>query len=326
MVGMAFQRIAAYAPDGVTTLGLGTVGAAFGGRPGLPPFEVTVCAERPGPIHTDLGVPVEVHHGPAALAAADLVLLLPGPDYRRPPSAEVRTALHAARARGATVAAHCTGVFLLAATGLLDGLEATTHWQFADELAARHPAVRVRPEALYIDHGAIATGAGATAGLDLFLHLIRRDHGAAVTNEIARGLVTPPHRDGGQTQYITAPVPRDGDDDRLAATLGWARANLDRRLSIDDLAARSLMSPRTFARRFKAATGATPHAWLLAQRLNLAEQLLESTDLPIEEIARRVGYGTAAVFREQFGLRRGVAPRDYRRTFTRTGPNIPDTR
>jgi transcriptional regulator GlxA family with amidase domain len=232
----------------------------------------------------------------------------------------VLIALRAAHRRGATVAAHCLGVFTLAATGLLDGVEVTTHWQHADELAVRHPAIVVRPEALYIDQGSIVTGAGAAAGMDMYLHLLRRDHGAALTNTIARLLVTPPHRDGGQQQFITAPVPADGTGERLADVIAWARANLERPLPVDELAARALMSRRSFIRHFKAATGASPHAWLLAQRLNLAEELLETTDRSIEQIACHVGYRSAAVFREQFTLRRGVTPRDYRRTFSRPCP------
>jgi transcriptional regulator GlxA family with amidase domain len=169
-----------------------------------------------------------------------------------------------------------------------------------------------------VDQGLIVTGAGAAAGMDMYLHLVRRDHGAAMANAIARILVIPPHRDGGQRQFITAPVPVDGDGQRLADVLTWARANLHRPLPVDMLAARALMSRRSFIRHFRAATGATPHAWLLAQRLNLAEELLETTDLPIEQVADRVGYRSAAVLRDQFSRRRGVAPRDYRRTFART--------
>ncbi|MFD0687173.1 GlxA family transcriptional regulator [Actinomadura fibrosa] len=206
--------------------------------------------------------------------------------------------------------------FLLAAAGLADGLEVTTHWRYAADLQAAYPRVTVRPGALYIDHGTVATGAGAAAGLDLCLHLLRRDHGAATANRVARYLVTPPHRDGGQTQYIEAPVPAGGEDRRLADVLAWARAHLDRRPSVEQMAARALMSRRTFSRRFKAATGTTPHAWLRLQRLDTAEELLEATDLPIEDIARRVGYRDAAVLREQFTQRRGIPPRSYRRTFT----------
>jgi transcriptional regulator GlxA family with amidase domain len=252
------------------------------------------------------------------LASSDLILLLPGASYATAPPAPVLEALRAAHERGATVAAHCLGVFALAATGLLDGLEVTTHWEYADQLASRFPRLRVRPEALYLDQGDIVTGAGASAGIDMCLHLIRREHGAALANSIARILVTPPHRDGGQRQFIAAPLTAGHDGDRLAEVMAWARANLDRPVSLDELAARALMSRRTFVRHFNAVTGATPYAWLLSQRLAVAEELLETTGLPIEQIAARVGYRSAAVFREQFAARRGVAPRDYRKMFDRT--------
>ena len=315
---MAFRRVAAYAPPRAVALGLGMASAIFGPRPGLTGFDFAVCSDQAGPLATDLGVPVLVEHGLDLLAAADLILVLPGADVTAlPPPVPVLDALRAAHRRGATVAAHCLGVFLPAAAGLLDGLEVTTHWQYAGELGARYPGVTVRPEALYIDHGAIVTGAGAAAGIDMCLHLLRRDHGAAMANAIARILVIPPHRDGGQQQFIAAPVPADADGERLTDVIAWARAHLDRPLPLDTLAARALMSRRSFARHFKAATGTTPHAWVLSQRLNLAEELLETTDLPIEQVAERVGYRSAAVFREQFALRRGISPRDYRRTFSR---------
>jgi len=298
----AFRRVAAYAPPGAVGLGLGLTSAIFRARPGLTAFEFDLCAARSGPLATDLGVPVLVEHGPELLATADLILLLPGASFAEPPPDEVLSGLRAARERGAVLAAHCLGVFLLAATGLLDDLEVTTHWQYAGQLTAAYPRVRVRPQALYLDHGSIVTGAGAAAGLDMCLHLIRRDHGAALANSIARILVTPPHRDGGQQQFITVPLAADGDSDgdRLAGVIAWARSNLDRELSLDELAARALMSRRSFVRHFKAATGATPHAWLLGQRISRAEELLETTSLPIEQIAGQVGYRSAAVFRQQF--------------------------
>ncbi len=314
----AFRRVAAYAPPGAVGLGLGLTSAIFRPRTRLTTFDLGIFSGRRGLLPTDLGVPVLVEHGPELLADADLILMLPGASFAEPPPASVIEALRAAHERGATLAAHCLGVFGLAATGLLDDLEVTTHWQFADRLVASYPRVRVRPQALYRDHGSIVTGAGAAAGIDMCLHLIRRDHGAGLANSIARILVTPPHRDGGQQQFITAPLADGGGGDRLADIIAWARGNLNRQLSLDELAARALMSRRSFARHFKAATGATPHAWLLSQRLSRAEELLETTTLPIEQIADQVGYRSAAVFREQFTARRGIAPRDYRRTFRRT--------
>ncbi|MEV0649413.1 helix-turn-helix domain-containing protein [Phytomonospora sp. NPDC050363] len=310
-----FPRVAAYAPPGVGLLALGVVTEVFGERAGLPAFDLAFCAERPGPVRTDLGAPLTIEHGLDRLAEADLVLALPWSDFREPPPAAVLDALRAAHRRGAVVAAHCVGAFALAAAGLLDGLRATTHWRFAALLAERHPDVSVDAEALYVDEGAVVTGAGAAAGFDLCLHLLRREYGTAVANAVARDLVLPAHRDGGQAQFLAAPVPEEGDGDRFAELCDWMRAGLDRPLTVDVLARKALMSRRTFSRRFTAATGTSPHAWLLAQRLNAAEELLESTALPVEEIARRVGYRNAAVLREQFVRRRGVPPREYRRAF-----------
>ncbi|MFB7369721.1 GlxA family transcriptional regulator [Streptomyces sp. NPDC056222] len=314
-----FLNVAAYAPPRVGMLAVGLVSEVFSAPPaGLPRFDFALCADRPGQVPTDLGVPLAVEHGLDRLATADLVLVLPWADFRTPPAAPVLDALRAAHARGALVGSHCVGAFALAAAGLLDGLRATTHWRFADLLANRHPSVTVERDALYVDEGRIITGAGAAAGFDLCLHLLRREYGAAAANAVARDLVLPPHRDGGQAQYVTAPVPEDCEDERLSGVLAWARAHLHEPLPVAELARRALMSRRSFARRFAAATGTTPHAWVLGLRLGRAEELLETTDLPVEEIARLVGYGSAAVLREQFVRRRGVPPRTYRRTFTRT--------
>ncbi|MFE9257791.1 GlxA family transcriptional regulator [Streptomyces sp. NPDC006879] len=316
---MPFVSVAAYAPPRVGMLAAALVAEVFDAHVGGPPrFDFALCSDRPGEVPTDVGIPLTVTHGLERIAAADLVLALPWADFRTPPPAPVLDALRAAHARGALVGAHCVGAFALAATGLLDGLRATTHWRFAELLAARYPSVTVEPDALYVDEGRIITGAGAASGFDLCLHLLRREYGAAAANAVARDLVLPPHRDGGQAQYLAAPVPEDGEDERLAGVLAWARAHLHEPLPVAELARRALMSRRSFARRFTAATGTTPHAWVLGLRLGRAEELLETTDLPVEEIARMVGYGSAAVLREQFVRRRGVPPRTYRRTFTRT--------
>ncbi|WP_051836369.1 GlxA family transcriptional regulator [Streptomyces sp. NRRL WC-3742] len=297
---------------GIVTEVFGPHGAA------VPGFDLALCADRAGPVPTDCGVPVSIGHGLERLAGADLVIALPGAGFRTPPGPDVLDALRAAHGRGAVVAAHCVGAFALAAAGLLDGRRATTHWRFAELLADRHPEVSVEPDALYIDEGSIVTGAGAAAGFDVCLHLLRREHGAALANAVARDMVLPSHRDGGQAQYLAAPVPEDGEDERLAEVLAWARENLHEPLPVAELAGRALMSRRSFARRFTAATGTTPHAWLRSLRLSRAEELLETTNLPVEEIARQVGYGSAAVLREQFVRRRGVPPRSYRRAFAGT--------
>jgi transcriptional regulator GlxA family with amidase domain len=314
-----FVTVAAYAPHGVGVLGVGIVSEVFDARgPDLPRFDFALCTDRPGRIRSDVGLPIMVEHGLDRLAAADLVIALPWADFRTPPGSAVLEALAAAYERGALVAGHCVGAFALAAAGLLDGRRATTHWRFAGLLADRHPDVTVEPDALYIDEGRIATGAGAAAGFDLCLHLLRREYGAATANAIARDLVLPSHRDGGQAQYLATPAPEDCDDDRLADVLAWAREHLHEPLPVAELARRSLMSRRSFARRFAASTGTTPHAWLLGLRISRAEELLETTELPVEEIARLVGFGSAAVLRAQFVRRRGVPPRSYRRSFTRT--------
>lgn len=313
------MTVAAYAPPGVGMLAAGIASEVFDARgQGLPGFDFALCTDRPGQVRTDVGLPLLVGQGLDRLAAADLVIALPWADFRTPPAPAVLDALTAAHERGALVAGHCVGTFALAAAGLLDGLRATTHWRFAALLADRHPAVTVEPEALYIDEGRIITGAGAAAGFDLCLHLLRREHGAVTANAIARDLVLPSHRDGGQAQYLATPIPEDCQDERLADVLTWARENLHEPLPVAELARRALMSRRSFARRFNAATGTTPHAWLLGLRLSRAEELLETTDLPVEEVARLVGYGSAAVLRAQFVRRRGVPPRSYRRSFTRT--------
>ncbi|MFI6148728.1 helix-turn-helix domain-containing protein [Streptomyces sp. NPDC051109] len=299
-------------------LAVGIVSEVFGPHgAAVPGFDFALCADRPGLVPTDCGVAVSIAHGLDRLAEADLVIALPGAGFRTPPAAAVLDVLRAAHGRGAVVAAHCVGTFALAAAGLLDGRRATTHWRFAELLADRHPRVTVDPEALYVDEGSIVTGAGAAAGFDLCLHLLRREHGAALANAIARDMVLPSHRDGGQAQYLAAPAPENGRDERLAEVLTWAREHLHQPLPVTELARRAMMSKRSFARRFSAATGTTPHAWLRSLRLTRAEELLETTDLPVEEIARLVGYGSAAVLREQFVRRRGVPPRSYRRAFTR---------
>jgi transcriptional regulator GlxA family with amidase domain len=316
-----FRSVAAYVRSPTGGFGLGIVSEVFGYDRtdlGLPGFDFAVCADRPGPVRTDTGITLHAEHGLDRLAAADLVFLMAWDDREQEPSTEAIAAIRKAYHNGGTVAAHCTGTYLLAATGLLDGRRATTHWRRAAELAERFPRVQVEPEVLYVDEGRLVTGAGSAAGIDLCLYLLRREYGGAVANAFARDLVVPPHRDGGQAQYVAAPVPEDCDDDRLSEVISWARANLDRPLSVEQLAARALMSPRSFARHFKAATGATPHAWLLGQRLHQAEELLETADLSVEEVARRVGFGTAAALREQFVRRRGVPPRDYRRAFAVT--------
>jgi transcriptional regulator GlxA family with amidase domain len=303
----------------VGSFGLGVCAEVFGydrRGMGLPRFDFALVTEAPGVLRTDTGIPITVEHGLDRLARSDIVSITAWELFDRVPSPALLDAFREAYARGATIISHCTGAFVLATAGLLDGKRVTTHWKWAGELAARFPAVEVDPSVLYVDNGRIITGAGTAAGVDTLLHLVRREWGAAAANALAREMVVPPHRDGGQAQFIDAPV-AEYEDDLLGAVLEWAQHHLADDISVDGLARRALMSPRTFARRFKATTGTTPHAWLLAQRLAAAEALLEGSDAPVEEVARLVGFGTAAGFREQFARRRGVSPRAYRQTFRR---------
>jgi transcriptional regulator GlxA family with amidase domain len=224
-------------------------------------------------------------------------------------------ALQRAHRRGARIASLCSGAFVLAYAGLLDGKRATTHWMHSAALADRFPAIDVDPSVLYVDEGDVLTSAGTAAGIDLCLHMVRQDHGAEVANVYARRMVVPPHRDGGQAQFLEAPVPKCDGDDVISPTMAWAIEHLDAAITVDDLAARAVVSPRTYARRFKATTGTTPLQWLLQQRLAAAQRLLETTDLGVELVAERSGFGTAAVLRIHFNRNLGVAPLAYRQTF-----------
>ncbi|QXG77386.1 helix-turn-helix domain-containing protein [Modestobacter sp. L9-4] len=305
------------------SLGLGVVAEFFAydrRAMGLPLFDFALVTAEPGVVRTDTGLGITVEHGLDRLAVSDIVVITSWASDGTAPPAELVAGVRAAYARGAQLVSHCTGAFVLAEAGLLDGRRAATHWRYAGELAARYPAVVVDPAVLYVDNGRVITGAGTAAGLDTLLHLVRREWGTVAANALAREMVVPPHRDGGQAQFIDAPVARC-EDDLLGVVLDWARAHLAEDISVPLLARRALMSPRSFARRFKATTGTTPHAWLLSQRLAAAEALLEDSDAPVEEVARLVGFGTAAGLREQFTRRRGVSPRAYRQTF-RTGGSV----
>jgi transcriptional regulator GlxA family with amidase domain len=307
------HRIAVLALDAVVPLDLAIPAQVFGNYPEAP-YTLTVCAPAAGPVPTSAGFAVVADAGVEALAEADTVLV-PGfsPHLRVPPE-PVLEALRAAHARGARMVSICTGAFALAEAGILDGRRATTHWRDAADLAARHRAVRVEPGVLYIDEGEVLTSAGVAAGLDLCLHILRRDHGAALANRIARRIVVPPHRDGGQAQYVEQPVPEQPGGS-LAATRAWALERLAEPLSVRTLAAHAHVSERTFARRFAAETGVPVLRWLLAQRVDAARAALESTDASIDEIADRCGFGTAANLRKHFHRHLHTTPTAYRRTF-----------
>ncbi|MGW4894596.1 GlxA family transcriptional regulator [Kitasatospora sp. NPDC004240] len=306
---------------------LGIACAVFGNaQPDLTEhwYDLRLCSGAPGPRSGEpsaggFGFTLSTPYGWEALAGADTVLVAAVPEEcvtggREIPPALIAELRRAARA-GARMVSLCTGAFALAAAGILDGRRATAHWEHTAELARRHPAVTVDDRVLYVDDGDVLTSAGAAAGLDLCLHIVRRDLGAHIANQLARRLVVPAHRPGGQAQFVDLSVPAT-DDDSLAPVLEWALANLERPLTVEDLARRARMSPRTFFRRLQAATGTTPLQWLLDQRLARARTLLEATDLPVERIGERSGLGSATNLRRHFTARVGVTPTDYRRAFT----------
>ncbi|GAA3846021.1 helix-turn-helix domain-containing protein [Saccharothrix violaceirubra] len=307
------HRVVALVRPVQSTFELGCAAEVFGTRrAGVPHhYEFEVCTENPGPVPTSAGYAMTVTSGLEALESADTVLIPGWKPLDEPLSPAVRQALLDGHARGARLVTICTGVFALARTGLLDGRSATTHWQVADRLQEEFPAVRVEPDVLYVDHGDVATSAGAGAGIDLCLHLVRQDHGAAHAALVARHMVMPPHRDGGQAQYAPTPPP----DDDLDGLLDWAAARLATPLSVTDLATHLKVSSRTLARRFADRLGTSPGEWLLSRRIAEARTLLEGTDLPVDAIAVRVGLTSAVNLRRRFHDRVGTTPGAYRRAF-----------
>jgi transcriptional regulator GlxA family with amidase domain len=283
---------------------------------GLPVYDFAVVTAEPGPVTTNIGFTIDVPYDLARLEEADLIAVAPpgSPDAESPP--ELLEALRRAVDRGARVLSVCTGAFVLGAAGLLDDRPCTTHWRHADALQRRFPRARVDPDVLYVDDGAVLTSAGSAAAIDLGLYIIRQADGVAVANAIARRMVVPPQREGGQRQYVETPVP-SAQADTLEPLLSWMLANLGEEMSVEDLAARVHLSPRTFARRFRAETGATPHHWLTGQRILLAQRLLEESEHGIDSVADLAGFGSAAVLRHHFVRRVGTTPQAYRRTFRR---------
>jgi len=304
--------------------------------PNLCLFEFAVAAELFGLARPELGVDwyefsAVAADGPDASATlggltvqapnSDLrqlkdagTIVIPGWRSRTDHPKELLDALVAAHDRGARIVSICSGVFLLAATGLLDGQAATTHWNYVDALRTSYPSVEVRPDVLYVDNGSTLTSAGSAAGIDLCLHLIRSDYGPDIANAVARRMVVPAHRDGGQAQFIQRPVAIE-DDIAIAQTLDWAREHLDTDLSVKNMARHAQTSERTFARRFAEATGTTPHRWVTQNRIVLARDLLESTTLSIDDVSRRCGLGSAANLRHHFDRELHTTPSRYRQSF-----------
>jgi len=312
------RRVAALAYDGLGTFEFGIVVEVFGlPRTGLGVewYDFEVCSLERRPIRAAGGIRVEAPKGLRSLRQAGTIVI---PGWKlddEPPPRELVSALRSAHARGARLVSICSGVFLLAATGLLDGKRVTAHWRHVDRFTARFPHIRVEPNVLYVDEGSILTSAGSAAGLDLCLHIVRLDYGAEIANQIARRLVIPPHRDGGQAQYIEDPM-RSAAAGGLAPVLDWAQANLGEDLRVEDMARKAAMSPRTFARQFRQQTGTTSHRWLTHQRVMEAQRRLEKTDGTIDRIAEAVGLQTAATLRRHFTRMLGTSPTAYRRQFS----------
>jgi transcriptional regulator GlxA family with amidase domain len=311
------SNVAVIVFDGVAPFELGVLCEAWGvdrTAHDVPAIDFAVCSANAGRVSTSMGFDLHVEHGLDRAALADLVCI-PALQRDWPVPEEVLELLRETVARGARVLSVCSGAFVLGEAGLLDGRDCTTHWMHSADLQARFPKANVVPEVLYVDEGPVITSAGSAAGLDACLHLWRKEYGGKVASMVARRMVVPPQREGGQAQYIARPVP-----DCVAETLGpllvWIVDNLGEDHSIEELAKRAHMSPRTFARRFRAETGTTPHAWVTNQRVIAAEELLEASDSSIEWIAGEVGFGNAAIMRQHFGRVRGVSPQGYRQSFS----------
>lgn len=291
-------------------------------RPDLPTSYVfSVCTATPGPVPTTAGYAMLVEQGLDALQDAQTVIVPGWEPTGAPVPDRVLEALLAAHARGARLLSICSGAFVLAQTGLLDGRHATTHWRHLDALAAAYPRVRVDRDVLYVDHGDVATSAGSAAGLDMCLNVVRRDHGTAFASRTARHMVMPPHREGDQRQYAV-PASRSGENGSLGGLLEWAQENLDQPLALTALADRVRLSPRTLDRRFREQLGVSPGRWLLNRRVEAARELLETTQLTVEAVSAQVGLSSAANLRRRFQDAVGTTPAAYRRAF-RPSPSRP---
>jgi transcriptional regulator GlxA family with amidase domain len=314
------RTVAVAAFNGVAVFELAVPCEVFGidrSDMGLPGYDFRVCGTEPGPLRTQGGFTMTPRYGLPTLERADTIVVPAWANVDERPPERLLRALRRAHERGARIASLCTGAFVLAAAGLLDGRRATTHWMHAAALAERYPRIDLDPNVLYVDEGSVLTSAGTAAGIDLCLHMVRNDYGAEVANMYARRMVVPPHRDGGQAQFVDTPIDDGTETTTLDGTLDWALQNIERPLSIDDLAEHASMSPRTFARRFRAITGTTPLRWLVHQRVIAARRLLETTDLSIDVVADRTGFGSAPTMRLHFARIVGTSPQSYRQTFRR---------
>ena len=325
MIDAVLKNVAVVVLDGFTPFELGVLCEVFGNdrtADGLPGYDFAVVAGEPGPLRSEAGFTLHTAHGLDRLESADLIAVpASGEDRcgREQWPEPLLAALRRAVSRGARVLSVCTGAFVLGAAGLLDGRPCTTHWRHSDRLARLYPAAKVDPAVLYVDADPVITSAGTAAGIDACLYLVRKEQGSRVANAIARRMVVPPHRDGGQAQFVDRPV-AEPTCDTLSDLIEWMQRNLDRNVTVDQLAELAVMSPRTFARRFVQETGTTPQRWLTGQRVLLAQQLLEETDETVDVIAERAGFGNPATFRHHFRAWRATTPHNYRRTFRESHP------
>ena len=324
---MSAVRIVVLAFEGVSLFQLSVPAVAFGvvNKPaGFPAYNVQYCAQSPGLIISDQGLPITVSSGLEAMQDADIIIVPAWKDPEEEVPHDITEALKAANTEGKLIVGFCLGAFVLGAAGLLAGREATTHWVARDIFSRLFPDAKFRPDVLDVKDGNIVTSAGTVAAFDCCLEMIRQQHGSDMANRIARQLVTPPHRQGGQAQYIEQPVPQLSCVGRLVEVLEWAREHLSEPITLDMLASVAKMSRRTFTRRFRDTTGTTVTKWLNAERVARAQQLLEITELPVECIASEVGFGTPMSLRLQFTTHLGTSPSEYRRTFCQMRNASPD--
>lgn len=318
---MKKHLVVALAYDGLCTFEFGCTVELFAlARPelGVEWYEFAVCAVEPGPIRAAGGVTLQAPHDPGLLERADTIIVPGWRDADEVPPAALLAHIQRAHRRGARLCSICSGVFVLAAAGVLDGLRATTHWRYTDRLAQRYPAIDVLPDDLYVDTGQVITSAGSAAGIDMLLHLVRRDYGAHIGNLVAQRLVVPPHRAGGQAQYLPRPMSRD-EKGRLARLMEWIRAHPAQDHTVASMAERAAMSPRTLQRQFQDATGMGPIEWLTRERIAIVKDLLESPAIPVSEVAERAGFRSEESLRRHFRRLAGTSPVAYRRQFS--GPD-----
>jgi AraC family transcriptional regulator, transcriptional activator FtrA len=309
--------VAAVAYDRLCTFEFGCTVELFAlPRPELnvPWYDFAVCAAESGPIRATGGIAMQVEHSLRLLDRADTIVIPGWRDADEPPPAQLVRKLRQAAERGVRLASICSGVFVLAAAGVLAGKRATTHWKYAERLAQRYPDIQVEPNALYVDQGQVLTSAGSAAGLDMLVHLVRKDFGPKIANQVAQRLVIPPHREGGQVQFVPRPVAAD-ERGRLSKLLDWIRIHLSSQHTIESLAEQAAMSARTLQREFKAATGMAPYAWIVRERIERAKELLETGGLPLQRIADKVGIGSVESLRHHFRAQVGTSPAQYRARF-----------